>query len=127
MRNIYIAAAPDFKGVRVTNFLKDDGVDIGSVRLSDDGAMAVFVRGSAENRSGWVANPSHDPDGGDRSVWAARTDGTGAWRLASIEDTEQPQAGGGGRGGAPTLSPDGQVRRVRARRPDLSRTNERAR
>jgi dipeptidyl aminopeptidase/acylaminoacyl peptidase len=40
-------------------------------------------------------------------VWAARTDGTGAWRLASIANT-QPAAGGGFRGGgSPELSPDG--------------------
>ncbi len=107
MRNVYTAVAPEFKGVRVTNFLKDDGIDVGSVRLSDDGTIVTFVRGSAQNREGWVANPSHDPNGPDRAVWAARTDGTGAWRLASIQDTELPQGGRGGRGGAPTLSPDG--------------------
>ena len=79
-----------------------------SVRLSDDGSVAIFVRGSAQNRQGWVANPSHDPAGGDRSVWAARTDGTGAWRLASLVNTEPVQQGfGGGRGGGPELSPDG--------------------
>ncbi len=108
MRNIYTAAAPDFKGVRITKFLDDDGVDVSSVRLSDDGTMAIFVRGSGQNRVGWVANPSHDPNGPDRSVWAAKTDGTGAWRLASIENTEIATGGrGGGRGGSPTLSPDG--------------------
>ena len=74
-------AAPDFKAVRITKFLNDDGVDVGSVRLSDDGTMAIFVRGSGQNRVGWVANPSHDPNGRDRAVWAAKTDGTGAWRL----------------------------------------------
>ncbi|HEU5218953.1 MAG TPA: prolyl oligopeptidase family serine peptidase [Gemmatimonadales bacterium] len=101
-RNIYLAAAPDFRPVRITRFMADDGVDVGSVRLSDDGTLAIFVRGSAQNRDGWVANPSHDPAGGERSVWAARTDGTGAWRLASIANM-QP----GGRGGSPELSPDG--------------------
>jgi dipeptidyl aminopeptidase/acylaminoacyl peptidase len=109
MRNVYTAVAPDFKPVRITKFLDDDGIDMSSVRLSDDGSMAIFVRGSAQNRSGWVANPSHDPNGGDRSVWAARTDGSAAWRLATISNREAPQAGGfgGGRGGNPELSPDG--------------------
>ena len=109
MRNVYTAAAPDFKAVRLTKFLDDDGVDVSSVRLSDDGSVAIFVRGSAQNRVGWVANPSHDPNGPDRAVWAARTDGSGAWRLASLANTETPQAGGfGGRGGGgPELSPDG--------------------
>jgi dipeptidyl aminopeptidase/acylaminoacyl peptidase len=109
MRNIYTAAAPDFKAVRITKFLDDDGVDVSSVRLSDDGSVAIFVRGSAQNRAGWVANPSHNPEGPDRAVWAAKTDGSGAWRLASIANTEVVQGGGfGGRGGnGPELSPDG--------------------
>jgi dipeptidyl aminopeptidase/acylaminoacyl peptidase len=107
MRNIYTAAAPDFKPVRITKFLEDDGVDVGSVRLSDDGSVAIFVRGSAQNRAGWVANPSHNPEGPDRAVWAARTDGTGAWRLASIANEEQAQGFGGRGGGTPELSPDG--------------------
>src|SRR5215471_11894784 len=108
MRNVYTAAAPDFKPVRITKFLDDDGVDVSSVRLSDDGTMAIFVRGSGQNRVGWIANPSHDPNGPDRAVWAAKTDGTGAWRLASIENTPTAAGGrGGGRGGSPTLSPDG--------------------
>jgi dipeptidyl aminopeptidase/acylaminoacyl peptidase len=108
MRNIYTAAAPDFKAVRITKFMDDNGVDVSSVRLSDDGSIAIFIRGSAQNREGWVANPSHDPAGGDRALWAARTDGTGAWRLASLANTEPPQPGfGGGRGSGPELSPDG--------------------
>jgi dipeptidyl-peptidase-4 len=105
MRNVYVAAAPAFKPVRLTNFTADDGVDLSSVKLSDDGTMAVFIRGSGPNRVGWVANPSHDPHGGERAVWAARTDGTGAWRLAVLTGTELP--GFGGRGGGPELSPDG--------------------
>lgn len=106
MRNIHVASAPSFKATRITNFMNDDGVDVGSVRLADDGGMAIFVRGHGQNRDGWVANPSHDPDGGERAVWAAKTDGSGAWRLANIENT--PGATGGGRGGgSPELSPDG--------------------
>ena len=64
--------------------MDDDGVDVSSVQLSDDGSMAMFIRGSGTNRVGWVANPSHDPNGGERAVWAARTDGSGAWRLAVL-------------------------------------------
>jgi dipeptidyl aminopeptidase/acylaminoacyl peptidase len=105
LRNVYVASAPDFKPVRITKFMDDDGVDVSSVRLSDDGTMAVFIRGSGQNRQGWVANPTHDPSGGERAVWAAHTDGSGAWRLAVLTGNELP--GGGGRGGGPELSPDG--------------------
>ena len=103
LRNVYVASAPAYKAVRITSFMKDDGIDVGSVRLSDDGTMAIFVRGSGQNHDGWVANPSHDPEGGERAVWAAKTDGSGAWRLGVITGT---QLGGRG-GGPPELSPDG--------------------
>src|ERR1051325_1554091 len=63
MRNVYTAAAPDFTPVRLTNFLKDDGIEINTLSLSDDGSTALFVRGTGPNRQGWVANPASDPDG----------------------------------------------------------------
>ena len=57
LRNVYTAGAPDFRPVRLTSFLKDDGTDLTDVSLSEDGALAIFVRGSAPNRVGWIANP----------------------------------------------------------------------
>jgi len=93
MRNVYTASAPDFRPVRLTKFLDDDGRDLTDVSLSDDGSIAVFVRGSAPNRQGWIANPSHDPSGAERAIWAVRTSGGAPWRVAE--------------GGAPELSPDG--------------------
>jgi dipeptidyl aminopeptidase/acylaminoacyl peptidase len=93
MRNVYTAAAPTFAPVRLTNFLKDDGIDLTDVEVSDDGSLIVFVRGSAPNRTGWIANPSHDPAGAERAIWAVRSTGGPAWRVAE--------------GAAPELSPDG--------------------
>lgn len=93
LRNVYTAAAPDFKPVRVTSFLKDDGTDLTNVSISDDGSIITFVRGSAPNRFGWVANPSQDPNGSERAIWAVRSSGGPAWRVAE--------------GGAHELSPDG--------------------
>ena len=95
LRNVYTAAAPDFRAVRVTNFLRDDGTDLTDVEVSDDGRIIVFVRGSAPNRFGWVANPSHDPSGAERAIWAVRSTGGPAWRVAE--------------GAAPQLSPDGRT------------------
>jgi len=95
LRNVYTAAAPDFRPVRLTRFLEDDGTDLTNVSLSDDGSLAVFVRGSAPNRVGWIANPSHDPAGSERTIWAVRTTGGAAWRVTAMD------------GGAPALSPDG--------------------
>ena len=94
MRNVYTAAAPSFTPVRVTSFLEDNGIDLTDVEISDDGSVIVFVRGSAPNRFGWVANPSHDPAGAERAIWAVRSSGGTAWRVAE--------------GANPELSPDGQ-------------------
>ena len=93
MRNVYTAAAPSFKAVRLTDYLQDDGTDLTDVAISDDGSIVTFVRGSAPNRFGWVANPSHSADGAERAIWAVRTTGGPSWRVAE--------------GASPDLSPDG--------------------
>src|SRR5687768_18089606 len=54
-RNAYTAVAPAFVPVRLTSFLKDDGIDLSTIRISDDGSIVVFLRGTAPNREGWVA------------------------------------------------------------------------
>ncbi len=92
-RNVYTAAAPDFRPVRLTRFLEDDGIDLTTLSISADGSVVVFVRGHEANRTGWVANVASDPDGAERAVWAARTAGGPAWRIAE--------------GTAPVVSPDG--------------------
>jgi dipeptidyl aminopeptidase/acylaminoacyl peptidase len=93
LRNVYTAAAPLWKPVRITNFTDDDGTDLTNVDISDDGSIITFVRGSAPNRFGWVANPSHSPNGAERAIWAVRSSGGAPWRVAE--------------GAAPELSPDG--------------------
>ena len=60
-RNAYTAAAPAFKPVRLTNFMTDNGTDLSGIRISDDGSTVVFIRGTAPNRDGWVANPTRGP------------------------------------------------------------------
>ena len=93
MRNAYTAAAPDFKPVRLTSFMDDDGTDLSSLSISDDGAVAVFVRGHDPNREGWIANPSHLPDGSEQAIWVVRIKERKPFRLAA--------------GRNPVLSPDG--------------------
>ncbi|HET6958652.1 MAG TPA: prolyl oligopeptidase family serine peptidase [Vicinamibacterales bacterium] len=95
LRNVYTAAAPAFAPVRLTNVTRDDGVELSDISVSDDGAIVVFVRGTQPNRDGWIANPTGDPAGARRTIWAARTAGGGAWKL--------------GEGTTPALSPDGKT------------------
>ncbi len=92
-RNVFTAAAPDFKPVRLTSFMDDDGTDLTSLAISDDGAVVVFVRGSDPNSKGWVANPSQFPDGSEQAIWAVRTREGRPFRVAA--------------GASPALSPDG--------------------
>jgi dipeptidyl aminopeptidase/acylaminoacyl peptidase len=83
MRNVYTAASPDFKAARLTSFMQDDGIEVSEVELSDDGSTAIFLRGTEPNRLGWNANPTHDPRGAERAVWAVRTSGGPPWRVAA--------------------------------------------
>ena len=82
LRNVFTASAPGFRAVRVTSFMKDDGVDTTQLSISDDGTLVSFTRGHGTNRDGWVANPEADPNGIERAIWAASTTGGAAWRLA---------------------------------------------
>jgi dipeptidyl-peptidase 4 len=93
MRNVYTAAAPDFRPVQLTFWMEDDGRDLGNIRISDDGETVVFVRGHFPNSQGWVANPNSDPRGAEEAIWAVSTRGGEAWRVV--------------RGASPVLSPDG--------------------
>ena len=55
-RNVYTAAGPDYKPVAVTSFNQDDGIDLSTLAISDDGMLVAFIRGHSKNRNGWVAN-----------------------------------------------------------------------
>jgi dipeptidyl aminopeptidase/acylaminoacyl peptidase len=107
-RNVYTAAAPDYRPLRLTRFLDDDGIDLTTLSVSADGSVVVFVRGHEANRAGWVANVTSDPAGAARAVWAARTARGSAWRLA---EGTTPVVSPDGRYAA--FAKDGQIYRVR--------------
>ncbi len=92
-RNVWTAAAPDFKPVNLTGYARDEVFEIPEVRITDDGKTVVFVKGGDPNSEGWVTNSSSDPDGMEQAIWAVRTDTGQLWRIAE--------------GSEPGLSPDG--------------------
>ena len=94
-RNVYTAAGPAFRPVRLTSFLADDGIDTAEPSISDDGSIIVFVRGHSLNRDGRGANPTSNPNGPERTAWAVRSAGGPAWRLGDVT--------------TPALSPDGRI------------------
>ncbi|UCE42731.1 MAG: S9 family peptidase [Candidatus Aminicenantes bacterium] len=93
-RNVWTAAAPDFKPINLTGFVRDEVFEIPDVYITDDGKTVVFVKGGRPNSEGWVTNSRSDPDGMEQAIWAVRTDTGQIWRVAA--------------GSNPTLSPDGQ-------------------
>src|SRR5580704_9930433 len=71
-RNIWIAAAPDYKGVRLTAYAGDDGQDIGQLHWTADAHAVVYVRGGDLEFLGRPdPNPSADPGGVEQAVWIA--------------------------------------------------------
>ncbi|MGH7504173.1 MAG: S9 family peptidase [Longimicrobiales bacterium] len=86
MRNVYTAAAPDFEPVRLTENLEDDGVDLSGLQISGDGEIVAYLRGHDRNDDGWVANPTSDPHGAERAVWAASTRGGQPWRVVEADE-----------------------------------------
>ncbi len=93
VRSVWTAAAPAYTPLRLVESGSDDGQPIGALQLTPDGSVLVYVRGSAKNAAGELANPGSDPAGVERAIWAVETAGGEPWRIASA--------------GGPVLSPDG--------------------
>ena len=81
-RNVWYAAAPDFKGVRLTSWTADDGQDIGEPRFTGDGKSVVFVRGGdLEYPAQADPNPASDPAGVTQDIWMV-SPGSAAHKIA---------------------------------------------
>jgi len=69
-RNVWYAAAPDFKGVRLTSWTDDDGQDVGQLHFTADGKSLIFVRGGDLEFLGHPdPNPTADPAGAEQNIW----------------------------------------------------------
>lgn len=92
-RNIWIADGPEFEARPITDYEKDDGQEISTLRWLPDASAVVYVRGGAPNRAGEIPNPLSLPDGVKREIWIAPLTGGKPKRLAT--------------GSAPVVSPRG--------------------
>ncbi len=45
VRNVYVAEAPNFEARKITNYKEDDGQELTSISISEDGKWVLFVRG----------------------------------------------------------------------------------
>ena len=61
-RNIYVAEGPSFKPIKITDYNYDDGQELTSLTISDDGKWIVFVRGGDHSaRDGSPVNAASLP------------------------------------------------------------------
>ena len=94
-RNIWIAEAPNFKAIRLTNYKEDDGQEIGQLSFTPDGEIIIYVRGDAPNRQGEYPNPTSNPAGVQRTILAVKVKDGKSWKI--------------GEGTEPSISPDGNI------------------
>ena len=86
VRNIWVAAGPQWQAKQITNYTADDGQEFASPSMTPDGRFVVYVRGGD-------ANPALTTGGVDESIWIASVDGGAPRKIAE--------------GNQPRLSPSG--------------------
>ena len=94
VRNLWVAEAPEYRGKQLTQFAKDDGLEITGVQWTPDATAILFVRGEGVNRAGEFPNPRSLTAGVKQTIWIAPL--TGAPRQLA-------------EGSAPAVSPDGKT------------------
>ncbi|MEA3150741.1 MAG: hypothetical protein QOD56_1680, partial [Gammaproteobacteria bacterium] len=75
MRNVWLARAPTFTPLQLTQYGEDDGQEITQLTFSPDGTRLVFVRGG-DHDANWPAdgnlapNPTSSPEQSTAAIWA---------------------------------------------------------
>ena len=99
-RNLWAAAAPDYKGRRLTSYKEDDGQDVGMIEWTADGKSIVYVRGGNLEQIGQAnPNPRSLASMPDQSIWIVPFEGGAPKRIAE--------------GHSPAVSKDGHIAFVR--------------
>jgi len=81
-RNLWVAAAPDYKGRRLTAYTEDDGQDLGDVAWSADGRFLVYARGGDLETNGDIPNPRNLPETPEQAVYEVPFDGGAPRKLS---------------------------------------------
>ncbi len=61
VRNIWLARGPEFRPQQVTQYTRDDGVELTQLTFSPDGTYLVFVRGG-DHDANWTAEGNLEPN-----------------------------------------------------------------
>jgi dipeptidyl aminopeptidase/acylaminoacyl peptidase len=94
-RNLWVAAAPGYKGRRLTSYTEDDGQDLGDVAWSPDGRFLLYARGGDLETNGDIPNPGNRPATPEQAVYAIPFEGGSPRKLSD--------------GRAPAVSREGRV------------------
>lgn len=109
VRNVWVADAPDFAARQVTHYTADDGQPITSLRLTPDGKMAIYARGSETNGAGEVADPTSSVQQRKQQVFAIAIPEAATSGAAPVEPKLLGDMGCGYEGCEDIqISPDGQ-------------------
>lgn len=89
-RNLYLLTAPSYQLKQLTKFNKDEGQEISSLKISDDGTWAVFVRGGdhGANSPARPINPTSSINKGSIALYSVNLK-TGAVNL--LDDGDFPE------------------------------------
>ena len=93
-RNVFVAAAPEWKARRLTNFAKDDGQEIGELAWAHDASYLVFVRGGDLENGGENPNPDLNATTPAQEIWFAAADGSALKKLTEGRGPAISPAGG---------------------------------
>ena len=100
-RNLWVAAAPDYKGRRLTSYKEDDGQDLGMIQWTPDGRSIVYVRGGNLEQIGQPGpNAQSLAEMPDQSIWIIPFEGGAPKKLAE--------------GHSPAVSKSGAIAFIRA-------------
>ncbi|MCK8490251.1 prolyl oligopeptidase family serine peptidase [Spirosoma sp. RP8] len=88
-RNVYVAEGPDFTPRKLTSYGEDDGQEITSLAVSDDGQWVIYVRGG-DHGSNWddeqPVNVTSSPVPPKVQIWSIPFAGGEAKALAEGEE-----------------------------------------
>ena len=72
--NVWVADPPKFEARQVTHYSGDEGMPIAALKLTPNGRMIVYARGSESNSAGETADPTSNVEKRTQQVWAADVD-----------------------------------------------------
>lgn len=93
-RNIWLAAAPDWKGRQITKFDQDDGQEIQELAWLPDGAGLLFARGGDFEMGRENPNPAVAPHKPEQEIWLVRVDTGVVKKLAPGHSPSVPPSAG---------------------------------